>query len=315
MRAHEPVRIVQIGLGLAGRLLHLPALGRISGVEVVAACDPDPAARAAVPSLAALGDPAEALAVPCDAVVIATPPETHEALAEAAISMGRDVYLEKPMATSSDAALRLAERASAHGVVLQLGFAYRYHPLWVRVRDALARGSVSRPIVATACFTASRDGVGWSAPVVDVASHHVDLLSWMLGASPLEVEASAPRLSVRWPDGSELQGTYDVGPPVDRVVLAGRQGSITVDRLHATRLRGRGPRLGLARLPHAGLVRAHAGRQGWERSFEYALRAFVRTVRERGDARPGPADGLRAVAVGEATLHSLETGAVVRLGG
>jgi predicted dehydrogenase len=314
MRAHDQLRVVQLGLGPGGRFLHLPALDRIRGVEVVAVCDPDPVARRHLAyGGRVIAEPEEALSVECDAVVIATPPETHGALASAAIVAGRHVYLEKPMTTSLKEARGLADLADAQGVALQIGFAYRYHPLWLRARSVVTRGALRRPLAATAHFTTARDGTGWRDPVVDLASHHVDLLTWILGVNPVEIEAGPGRLRIGWPDGSELRGTYEVGAPVDRVVLVGQGGSITVDRLRATRMRGAGLRLGSAAFPNPGLLRARLGRAGWERSFEYALAGFFRAIRDGRTASPGAEAGLRAVEVGEATLRSLERGSVERL--
>lgn len=307
-----PLRVVQLGLGPAGRELHLPALERIPGVEVVAACDPDADARRRVAKgLRTVDDPHEALALGCDVAIVATPPETHGELAAASLATGHHVYVEKPMVTSSGEGKALAALAAAEELLVQVGFAYRYHPLWLRARDALARGVLRPPVTVTARFTTARvGGVGWQDPVVDLASHHLDLLGWLLDSPPGEIEARPGRLRARWPDGSELRGTYAVGPPVDTVVLSDGSGSIAIDRLRGTRLRGTGQRRGSAVLPDPGLLRARLARGAWERSFEYALAAFLRSIRDGRIASPGVDEGLQAVAVGEATLRSLERGTV-----
>ena len=286
------VRFAVLGLGRAGTTLHLPALRRVRGAEVAIVCDPDPAAGAGLhhPRTA---DWHEAIALDVDAVLVATPPDTHAELAAAALAAGRHVYLEKPAATSASEAATLAVLAHEHDRRLQLGYAYRHHPLWRQAR----RRPLARPVRAHGRFASSRrGGAGWQAPAIDLGGHHVDLLSWLLGAAPVEVEAPATdRLHVRWPDGSSLGGDYGAGPPEDRVEL----GDVTVDRMRGLRLRG---------LPQPGLVLTRLRGRDWERSYEYALAAFVRAIEDGTEPEPGPQSGVAGAAVGEAVLRSLASG-------
>jgi myo-inositol 2-dehydrogenase/D-chiro-inositol 1-dehydrogenase len=301
-------RFVVLGLGFAGSVLHLPALRRLPGVEVVAAADPSPLARAAAPLPATAGW-REALEVEADAVLVATPPETHVELAEAALAMGRHVYLEKPMATSRGECERLADLAALRGVTLQLGFAYRFHPLWRRARGLLASGVLQRPLQIDGVFAGQREREGWLDPIVDLSCHHVDLVSWLLGAAPVEVAASADgSLHAAWPDGSELEGRYPLGPPQDRVQLTDRRRTLVVDRLRGTRLHGSGLPMTRARLPVPSLLRAHAAGSGWERSFEWALQAFVESARAGRTGEPGAAAGVAAFAAADAIFRSLASG-------
>ncbi len=52
-----------------------------------------------------------------DAVVVATPPSTHVAVALQAIEAGKHVLVEKPLAPTSEGARRLESAARAAGVV------------------------------------------------------------------------------------------------------------------------------------------------------------------------------------------------------
>jgi predicted dehydrogenase len=286
------VRFAVLGLGRAGTTLHLPALRRVRGAEVAVVCDPDPAAGAGLRE-PRTRDWREAIALDVDAVLVATPPDTHAELAAAALEAGRHVYLEKPAATSVPEAAGLAVLAHEHDRRLQVGYAYRHHPLWRQARQV----PLERPLRAHGRFASSgRGGAGWQAPAIDLGGHHVDLLSWLLGAAPAEVEAPTPdRLRVRWPDGSTLDGDYGPGPPQDRVEL----GDVTVDRMRGLRLRG---------LPQPGLVLTRLRGRDWERSYEYALAAFVRAIEAGAEPEPGPQAGVVGAAVGEAVLRSLASG-------
>lgn len=317
MTGTAPTRVCLFGLGPAGRDLHLPALRRIRTADVAAACDPDERTHAAARLLPCLTDWREAMALAFDAALIATPPATHFELASNALAQEKHVYVEKPMATSLEDAVELVELARRARGVFQVGFAYRRHPLWLHASSLFASGIVRGPLRVRAVFTTARGGTGWLDPVVDLASHHVDLVSWLTGADPHEVEAGAGALVVRWSDGTELEGRYHEGAPQDRVELDDGRTFLAVDRLKDFRLNVRPKahrtRFGRLAWPDPRLVRARVSRLPWERSYELALRAFLQAARAGTSPTPGAEDGLRAVAVGLATLHSLKSGAPERV--
>lgn len=312
-RSSSKLRVALLGLGRAGGALHLPALLRCGAFAEVSAFDPLPERR---PRAAALGaelleDVAAALGPTVDAVVIATPDESHAELATAALRAGKAVYLEKPMATSVRDAAAVAALAASSGRTLQLGFAYRHHPLWRRVAALVRDGRLRPPLQVRAEFSDPRGGEGWNSPVVSLAPHHLDLVGWVTGA-PLEavLAEEGGGLTASWADGTRLHGVYAEGPPRDEVTLADDRGSIRVARMRRPWLSGRGLRLGTARRPDPRLVRALAARSGWEPAFELALASFARAAMRQSPASPEPHDGVVAVVACEAILRSLRTRAV-----
>lgn len=312
-----PLRVGVIGLGLAGARLHLPALRRLPGVVVVAAADPDGAARAAV-DVPTVDDWRALVSNPgIDAVLIASPPVTHSEIALAALGSGRHVYLEKPMATSLVEARQVAAAAAGRGRVLQLGFAYRFHPLWGAVRKLVRQGRLIPPFHAESRFAAETVRDGWWTPAVDIGCHHVDLVSWLLGTQAQRVEAEGHHVKVTWPGGTTLAGDYSPGPPIDLVTLVGRGGrDVVIDRRHGVRLRGSAvPRA--MRRPDARLVRSRMASGDWERSFEWALAAFVAACRvgPMADQAATADDGVAAVAYGEAVIASAATGEPMEVAG
>jgi oxidoreductase len=119
----SPYRVAVVGLGWAGRSIWLPRLHRHPAFEVVAAVDPDPAARAAVaadlPGLAAVPGGA-------DLAVVAVPNHLHHDVARDLLLAGVPVFVEKPVCLSVAEAESLAGAERQGGAVLLAGSAARY---------------------------------------------------------------------------------------------------------------------------------------------------------------------------------------------
>ena len=64
---------------------------------------------------------------PVDAIAIATPPETHYDIAQQALNEGKDVFIEKPMTTSYNDAVHLAEIAKDKERNLMVGHIYLHN--------------------------------------------------------------------------------------------------------------------------------------------------------------------------------------------
>ena len=113
------MRVIQVGLGGFGR--SWAEIARATkGVELVAAVDPSPAARAwAIDALGleeatVFADLERALnGTATDAVLVITPPDTHHAVANSALRAGKHVLLEKPLATTSTEGAGIARRSLA----------------------------------------------------------------------------------------------------------------------------------------------------------------------------------------------------------
>ena len=78
----------------------------------------------------------------CDAVLISTPPDSHEALALQALAAGKHVLVEKPMASTLAACDRMLAAADRAGRVLTVGFNHRYFKGVQRVQTALRNGEI-----------------------------------------------------------------------------------------------------------------------------------------------------------------------------
>ena len=79
-----------------------------------------------------------------DAVVIATPAETHHALATRALLAGKDVFVEKPLTLHCEEAEKLTELAESRGQVLMVGHLLEYHPAITRLNELIDQGELGR---------------------------------------------------------------------------------------------------------------------------------------------------------------------------
>lgn len=77
-----------------------------------------------------------------EAVVIATPQETHRAIAEAALALGKPVFCEKPLGASLDDSRAMVAAAAASGAVNMVGFNYIRTPASQFARALVQRGEI-----------------------------------------------------------------------------------------------------------------------------------------------------------------------------
>src|SRR5262249_28738698 len=146
----QPVRVAFIGTGAVTAYHHLPGLRLDPRAELVAICDTDPAIlerRKAEWNVAtATTDPEEL----ChrdgiDAVVIATPNDTHRPIAVAAAQAGKHVMCEKPLGLSAVEVRQMYESARDAGVVHMTAFTYRFAPAMRYLRHLLRSGALGLP--------------------------------------------------------------------------------------------------------------------------------------------------------------------------
>ena len=128
----DRLRVGVIGAGGVAQVEHIPNLARLRDrFDLCVVADPSPAARGFVSErygVPCVPDAADLLAMPLDAVVVASPDPLHFAHVSAALSAGLHVFCEKPLCyAASDIALLAGLRDTA-GRVLQTGYMKRFDP-------------------------------------------------------------------------------------------------------------------------------------------------------------------------------------------
>ncbi len=152
-------RIGVIGAGWWATSYHLPAVARHPRADVVAIADLDArkaeeaARRNGVPL--ALADHSALLQLDVDGVVIATPHDTHFALARDALDAGADVLVEKPMVIEPEHGRELVRLAHERDRRLHVGYPFPYTRHARLVRELVETGQLGIVQTATGVFATS----------------------------------------------------------------------------------------------------------------------------------------------------------------
>ncbi len=124
-----------------------------------------------------------------DAVVIATPPDTHHRLALDALNRGKHVFVEKPLATKTAEAEQIVEMADRKRRTLLVGHLFLYHPAVVEIRSLLERGDLG----TVYCISSTRCNLGPPNTNIDVlwdlAPHDISMVLHFMRDTPIEVRA------------------------------------------------------------------------------------------------------------------------------
>ncbi|NUB93877.1 Gfo/Idh/MocA family oxidoreductase [Haloterrigena sp. SYSU A121-1] len=190
-----------LGVGNIG-MVHLKSALSMPGVEVVAAADavPENRDRADRAGVARTYDDYTTLLEheDLDAAIVALPPFLHADAVERAAEEGVDVFVEKPLARSTEEADRMLETAREAGIAVGVDHTLRYQPDMVGVKDEYDEGSVGH--VPYASITRLNDHPLGKPPadeappewpmdpdaagggsLVELGVHCFDLLEWLFG--------------------------------------------------------------------------------------------------------------------------------------
>ncbi len=185
------MRVGIIGCGYWGPNLarNIVETGRC---ETVYAFDADPRRLATLVGKFPLVLPAaslDELIECCDAVIIATPVSSHYSLASKALAKNKAVFVEKPMATSSEEAAALVEMAHDRNLTLMVGHTFIYSPAVRKIKEYIDSGRLGDVYF----LSSSRVNLGIHRKDVDVvwdlAPHDISIFLYWLGANPKRVAA------------------------------------------------------------------------------------------------------------------------------
>jgi predicted dehydrogenase len=189
----SPVRIGVIGLGQWGPN-HVRSFSRMEGCEIVRICDRSQerlaSARRQFPGIGTTRDAGSVTkASDIDAVIVATPVQSHFRLVRQALEHGKHVLCEKPLALTSAESRTLSSLARRKRRILMVGHVFLYNPGTLHLKAAIDRGELGRIYYMDAVRTnlgPVRSDVG---VVYDLASHDISIFNFLLGSRPTSVSA------------------------------------------------------------------------------------------------------------------------------
>jgi predicted dehydrogenase/threonine dehydrogenase-like Zn-dependent dehydrogenase len=230
---------------------HLVAVASASGLTARRAAEGHGFARAVSGGCDVITDP------DVEVVVVATPHDTHQELVTMALSAGRHVWCEKPLALTSDGLSEIAAAWEASGRQLMVGFNRRWSPAVLAARAALAATASPRFIVYRVAAGPVPDG-HWYADrrqggrLLGEVCHFIDTIQALIGADIDQATAlggdadgiagNDAVVSLRFADGSLATVCYGSALPTSgkewiEIMTGSRR--LVIDDFRSAKLDGR----------------------------------------------------------------------------
>ena len=323
-RRDMSLQVGVIGAGLMGST-HIRLLSTaISSADVVAVSDAMPAAAeriAAETDVETIHEDAIDLVndPDVDAVIVASPAETHEAFVLACLEAGKPVLCEKPLAATPEAARRVLDAEVAAGRrLVQVGFMRRFDPGYADMKRRLDDGLAGPPVLV---HCAHRNptvppSFGSEMIITDTVVHEIDTVRWLLGDEIVRATVYTPRSSSHAADG--VRDPQFVVLETASGVLADVEAFVNAQYGYDIRCEVVGESAAIELAPPATVrVRrdGHASedlpprfQERFASAYTLELQSWVTAI---ADARPTGAsawDGYAAAAVSRACVESLATG-------
>jgi myo-inositol 2-dehydrogenase/D-chiro-inositol 1-dehydrogenase len=333
MSATTPLRIGLLGAGRIGKV-HAAAIGASPMGQLVAVSDAiDEAASELAASTGAAVRDADGIigAGDVDAVLIATPTDTHADLIEATAAAGQIIFCEKPLDLDVERARACLQTVASLNARLMLGFNRRFDPNHRAVKDAVERGDVGDVEMVTII---SRDP---GAPPLsylersgglfkDMTIHDFDMARFLLGEEPVAVSAAGSTLT-----DPQIAEVPDIdSAAVTLTTASGRIAQISNSRRAAYGYDQRVEVLGSKGMVSSGNIHestvevATAGGFGkpplmnfflerYMASYRAEIDAFVDAAHNGDPMDPSGDDGLRALVLAEAAAKSWREGRTIEV--
>ncbi len=245
MAKPRALKLALVGLGYWGPNL-LRAAADLEDVEISMICDLDPGRLALQqrrnPYVKVTTRFEDILAdESIDGVLLASPITTHHELALRCLSAGKHVFVEKPMAQTSEQCLDLIGCAAEQDLILMPGHTFLYAPAVVAVKEVLDRQDLGEIYFVTSTRVNLGIHQSNSSVLQDLAPHDFSILHYWMGM-PLFVRAIGRDSVVRgewdvafidmgYPTGTlvRIELSWLAPTKLRRTVVAGRKGMLVYD--------------------------------------------------------------------------------------
>lgn len=269
-----------------------------------------------------------------DAVIISTPNFLHAPITVAAAQRGIHILVEKPMATSSEEAFEMIQSAQDNNVILMVAFPQRFMPAFEKAKEIIDQGIIGKIQTIQSTFGHSGPEI-WNPSgkwyfetskssggvLLDLGSHQVDTISWLIGSNITEVHAftSTLRESISVEDNSCLSFKFNNG------VMGFILSSWTIQPTMVNHLRVYGD-CGFLHLEHKCLrvetmaesfIRYDLPSRGHDAkviSINKLIYNFAQSVLSKDVPSISSNDGLKSLSVILAAYRSLSTNSLIAVG-
>ena len=311
-----------IGVGMIGQD-HIRRLTKVlAGAQVVAVTDVDaaraqevadgvPGARVHATGKDLIGDDA------VDAVVVTSWGPTHEEYVLTCIEARKQVFCEKPLATTQEACSRILDAEVAYGSrLVQVGYMRRYDPAYRALKEVVDSGAIGAPLLVHSKHRNASVPSHYTGDmaITDTAVHDFDVVRWLLGEEFTAATVLTPRRSRH---GGELQD------PV--VVLLETESGALVDIEVSVNIRYgydiQGEVVGedgtaalgsasLVEVRHSGCVKSRVPadwRERFLRAYDLEFQGWIDSLAAGGPTGPSAWDGYAAAVVSDSALEAART--------
>jgi myo-inositol 2-dehydrogenase/D-chiro-inositol 1-dehydrogenase len=313
-----------IGVGMIGqdhirRLTHVLSGARVAAVTDV---DLDRARTVAddVPGAVLHAGGQDLIADPdVDAVVVTSWGPTHEEYVLACIAAGKQVFCEKPLATTEEACARIVEaEVAAERRLVMVGFMRRYDPQYRAMKEVVTGGEIGLPLLMHAAHRNPSVPSHFTSDMIinDSTVHDIDVARWMFDDEIAAITVLKPRVSSKAAPGFNdpllvlLQMRSGVLVDVEAMVNAGfgydirgevvcEDGTVELSESAGALVKSAGR--------FAGRVPAD-WRERFVRAFDTEFQAWIDAVTAGGTTGPSAWDGYAATVACETGLAALHSG-------
>lgn len=192
MSNRKIINIGIIGIGTIGKR-HLMAINEVDDINIVGIVDVAEAANKFcsdqnIPIFKTLNDLLKSHEV--DGVVISTPTINHHENAIAALKLGLDVLIEKPISATVSEADEIAKTAIKYGRKVLVGHQRRFYPLVLKTKEIVKNNEIGNIIGLSGVWALRKDEdyflPDWrkkitAGPVITNLIHDIDYLRFIFG--------------------------------------------------------------------------------------------------------------------------------------
>jgi UDP-N-acetylglucosamine 3-dehydrogenase len=328
------IKVGIIGYGGIGRL-HARALMNVPVMKLTAVAETRSALLDGLdPAIQRVSDYRDMLQMDIDAVIVCSPTSFHASTCLDALSCGKHVLVEKPMATTVEQGRSMCDRAREARRVLMVGMTHRFYPEMREAKHLVDEGAIGEVLMCSDTIIeplGSQVLPGWymdkamagGGVAMSDGIHLIDRLRWFTGLEARRVMGSVGNKYFASPveDTAHMFLWFDhditahltmafmkaTHPLVCSLQLVGTKGSIIVHTwqgytLHG--LQGTEHKVVYQNEPHAYKVQV---------GLEAEISEFANAIMENRSAVPTPEDSLKALEIVAAFYIAADTGAIVSL--